>query len=180
MKSVEFLAVFTTALSIFFAYLYFRERKICRTSALAGLPNKVCFEEKRNRMKSVTAVAYIDIDGFKHINDSYGHAVGDRLISYIGKFLKEHTRKTDLPFHLSGDEFLIVFRNIKKEDVTKVMLQLMEGLSEKKFEVNGTIFKVEGTWGVEYVSEEIVDLERLVDAADHKMQFHKKKKGAAR
>ena len=180
MKSVEFLAVFTTALSIFFAYLYFRERKICRTSALAGLPNKVCFEEKRNKIKSVTAVAYIDIDGFKRINDLYGHAVGDKLISHIGKFLKEHTRKTDIPFHLSGDEFLIVFRNIKKEDVTKVMLQLMERLSEEKFIINKTTFKIEGTWGVECVSSEVVDLEKLVNMADHKMQFYKKKKGAAR
>ncbi len=98
---------------------------------LTSLYNRYYLEEhlesildKLNKQCTETSVAFIDIDNFKIINDSYGHVTGDELLKALGEEINNRTRKTDYAFRYGGHEFLIVYPNTKPEtalDVTKRM-----------------------------------------------------------
>ena len=95
---------------------------------LTGLPNRRLFfvqleqilnEHHRDRMQF--ALFFIDIDGFKNINDSYGHEIGDKLLISVAAQLKNAVRKADFVARMGGDEFVVILRNIKdKEEVNRV------------------------------------------------------------
>jgi putative two-component system response regulator len=74
--------------------------------------NRRYYEEQFKGLKQVDAVALIDIDRFKEINDSYGHQVGDRALRLIAKAVQNCMRKTDAVVRYGGDEFVVVFREI--------------------------------------------------------------------
>ncbi|MGL5836676.1 MAG: diguanylate cyclase domain-containing protein [Waterburya sp.] len=88
--------------------------------ALTGLPNRTLFMEqlqkalqRSHRNKDyLFAVLFIDLDGFKSVNDTWGHAVGDRLLVVIARLLKDCTRDVDTVARLSGDEFTILLENL--------------------------------------------------------------------
>lgn len=87
--------------------------------ALTGLPNRILFHDRlhgaiqrANRRHSQFALACIDIDGFKHVNDSHGHAAGDALLQEIAARLSAHLRSNDTVARLGGDEFALVLEDI--------------------------------------------------------------------
>ena len=79
---------------------------------LTGAYNRRYYEEQLRDMCHVSAVAMLDMDGFKAVNDTYGHPVGDLALKQIVSAIKNSVRKTDLVIRLGGDEFLVVFRDI--------------------------------------------------------------------
>lgn len=84
---------------------------LARQDLLTGLGNRVALEQflkKPNNMGHSLAFLYLDLDGFKQINDSHGHQTGDMVLKEVANRLKESTRKEDSIFRLGGDEFLIV------------------------------------------------------------------------
>jgi diguanylate cyclase (GGDEF)-like protein len=83
--------------------------------ALTGLPNRVLLIDRLNqavlqasRSDNLVAVIYIDLDNFKHVNDSLGHGVGDQLLVRISKILRHHVREMDTISRVGGDEFIMV------------------------------------------------------------------------
>ena len=87
---------------------------------LTGLPNRTLFGDRlngaiqrANRHQNHFAMAYIDIDDFKAINDSYGHAVGDALLQEIGARLSTQLRANDTVARLGGDEFAVILEEIE-------------------------------------------------------------------
>ncbi|MBA3808041.1 MAG: GGDEF domain-containing protein, partial [Solirubrobacterales bacterium] len=86
-----------------------------RTDTLTGLLNRRGFDERaafelahaRRDSGSVAAVAF-DIDRFKHINDEWGHEIGDRVLARVGGLLAEHSREIDVTARLGGDEFVVL------------------------------------------------------------------------
>jgi diguanylate cyclase (GGDEF)-like protein len=87
---------------------------MARHDALTGLPNRVMFRERmesmlqRRRGDGPSAVLYLDLDGFKGVNDTLGHPVGDALLCAVAKRLRDCTRETDLVSRLGGDEFAVI------------------------------------------------------------------------
>ncbi|MCU0080188.1 diguanylate cyclase [Extibacter muris] len=79
---------------------------------LTGAYNRRYYEEQLRDMCHVSAVAMLDMDDFKAVNDTYGHPVGDLALKQIFSAIKNSVRKTDLVIRLGGDEFLVVFRDI--------------------------------------------------------------------
>ena len=103
---------------------------------LTGLPNRVLLQdrlehalERTLRSKSALACVFIDLDGFKEINDRYGHRIGDEVIREMGQRLRMATRNEDTVSRLGGDEFVLVLENCRDESdwlvVYKRLLQTL-------------------------------------------------------
>jgi diguanylate cyclase (GGDEF)-like protein/PAS domain S-box-containing protein len=89
---------------------------------LTGLPNRLSFQQdlelalyRAERTGSGLAVLFVDLDNFKLVNDSYGHAAGDELLRVVGSRLRKSVRKTDAVARQGGDEFLIFLSDLKPE-----------------------------------------------------------------
>ena len=110
--------------------------KLAHTDALTGLPNRVLYQrqleealEKNQRRGDNLAVMYLDLDKFKPINDTYGHAAGDLLLREFSARLKECLREHDLAARLGGDEFAALIRGFSKiEDVAMIAERLLDSL----------------------------------------------------
>ena len=107
-----------------------------RTDALTGLRTLRGFFESAEfeigcatRYGNVLTLALIDIDNFKHVNDTQGHAVGDRLLVAVSHYLTSILREVDLTARLGGDEFVILLPGGDAAEVTKVLNRLLEGMS---------------------------------------------------
>jgi len=159
---------------------------------LTGLPNRILFHDRlhgaiqrANRHHSRFALACIDIDGFKHVNDSHGHATGDALLQEIATRLSAHLRGNDTVARLGGDEFALVLEDIEDPQLA---LQLCEKLCAALGEpytlsVNGHAIEVRigASIGIApYQPNEYPDAdERLVHVADHAM-YEAKRSGKNR
>ena len=100
--------------------------------ALTGLPNRMLFHDRLNgavlrshRSTGTFALAYLDIDGFKGVNDHYGHPVGDLLLLDIARRLSAQRRRNDTVARLGGDEFALIMEDIRDPQLA---LQLCSGI----------------------------------------------------
>ncbi len=99
-----------------------QEEETARTDALTGLSNRRAFDaelpvfvERARAIGAGLALLAIDLDHFKPVNDTLGHAAGDFVLREVGKILREKTRKTDLACRLGGDEFMVLLSDITAE-----------------------------------------------------------------
>ena len=97
--------------------------------ALTQLPNRTLLSEyikqsinKAQKTEKLLAVCYLDLDGFKPINDNFGHQVGDRLLVEVAERLKTSLRKEDIVGRLGGDEFVLLISNIDNIEECEIML----------------------------------------------------------
>jgi diguanylate cyclase (GGDEF)-like protein/PAS domain S-box-containing protein len=106
--------------------------------ALTGLPNRTLFFDRLSaaiigarREKQQVALLFVDLDRFKVVNDTLGHAIGDRLLEQVAVRLAECVREVDTVARLGGDEFTTILRGISRgEDVAHVAEKIIESLSE--------------------------------------------------
>lgn len=112
-------------------------QKDVMSDSLTGIANRRMFEVELNRSLSAAgrygrqgALLMLDLDGFKAVNDSLGHLVGDQLLVHVAKLLKQNTRPTDLVARLGGDEFAIILNDLRGEGdasgCTSVLSQIVE------------------------------------------------------
>jgi c-di-GMP phosphodiesterase Gmr len=109
---------------------------------LTGLPNRVLIEDHVERLISSGdqscgrfALAFIDLDNFKHINDYYTHAIGDALLKKVAQRITSHVRSSDVLGRISGDEFLLVIHPLQhdEEELSATIDRLMKDLKEPFF-----------------------------------------------
>jgi diguanylate cyclase (GGDEF)-like protein len=123
--------------------------------SLTGLPTRVYFEEqlaaaaaKADATAARLALLFIDLDGFKPVNDTYGHAVGDRVLEQVGARLKATSRGKDVVARVGGDEFLLLLCNVTSEQaVAQVAARLIASLSQP-FSVEGREVAISASVGV--------------------------------
>ncbi|BAL80136.1 diguanylate cyclase domain-containing protein [Caldisericum exile] len=104
---------------------------------LTGLPNRYLLEDRFNiekaradRLGSKVALFFVDINRFKDINDTYGHDIGDRVIKYVAHKLLSSVRSTDSVVRFGGDEFVIVFDEVKEiEDIVSIAMKVVDAFS---------------------------------------------------
>jgi diguanylate cyclase (GGDEF)-like protein len=108
---------------------------------LTGLFNRRYFKQffskelsRIKRYKTEGCLALVDLDDFKHINDTYGHNTGDRALKFFSDILRESIRKSDIYARISGDEFVILFVNCSKEKAIETLERIRMTLKERKFE----------------------------------------------
>jgi len=134
------------------------EEKLSRMAyydPLTGLPNRTLLEERirhaldrSRRTESPVAILYLDLDGFKEVNDSLGHEAGDRLLVEFARRLEIHSRPTDTVARLGGDEFCVLLEDFSgTERAASVADRLRRHLTEP-FEVFGERVRVGVSIGV--------------------------------
>ena len=101
--------------------------------SLTGVSNRASFDKLKKRLAvsgKAIAIAMIDVDNFKGINDTYGHDVGDIILTKVAKTLKKHIRPTDIVIRLGGDEFVVVFTDFQTLD-KNIMSQKFEAVNKE-------------------------------------------------
>ncbi len=116
-------------------------RKKSRIDGLTKIFNKATFmdllkdEIRRSIMLDYSlAFLLIDIDNFKHINDTYGHLVGDNVLETLGALLTDSLRKNDIVARFGGEEFTVLIPQVNKEQALNVACKLQRKIAETKFE----------------------------------------------
>lgn len=143
---------------------------------LTGLPNRHLFMDRLSqgiklakRNESILAVFYIDLDGFKEINDSLGHEVGDQVLVEVSQRLSKKLRKTDTLCRLGGDEFTIIIESLEdKISVVHIIQQLNAAMSTAIF-VNNQALYATLSIGIAYYPDDADTPELLLKNADAAM-----------
>ncbi|HSD72640.1 MAG TPA: PAS domain S-box protein, partial [Thermoanaerobaculia bacterium] len=158
-------------------------RHLAFHDALTGLPNRLLFNDRltvalaqANRGRLKLAVFYLDLDRFKVINDSLGHAVGDELLRRVGDRLRACLREEDTVARIGGDEFIILAPRVgSEEDATKVARKILAAI-RLPFAVEERDFFLTTSIGVSLYPSDGADPEALVQNADTAM-YRAKERG---
>ena len=141
--------------------------------ALTELINRWEFEQylegvlkaaKTHQRKYV--VAYLDLDKFKIVNDSCGHAAGDELLRQVGILLQSNLRKTDIAARLGGDEFAILFDQCSLEQATQATQRLCEAIEVFRFVWENNVFSIGVSIGVSLIDEKTPSVASSLCVAD--------------
>jgi diguanylate cyclase (GGDEF)-like protein/PAS domain S-box-containing protein len=118
------------------------------------------------RSTEQSALLFIDLDRFKHINDSAGHAAGDALLASIGRKLKARSRQSDLVARLGGDEFAVLLRNVDDGSVLALAEKFRAILDEERFSHGGREFDVSGSVGIARLNRHTLSPAYAMNCAD--------------
>jgi len=158
-------------------------RYLAQHDTLTGLPNRLLFRDRivqaiaqARRNQQHVAVAFIDLDRFKEINDSLGHEIGDQLLSLAAKRLQDCLREGDTVARLGGDEFVVSLPElINPEDALSAATKILEALREP-FLIDTHELHVSGSIGISLYPSDGADADTLMRAADTAM-YHAKENG---
>ncbi len=143
---------------------------------LTGLPNRKNFLDKlefslftARRIKAVVALLFIDLDGFKKINDSFGHAIGDRVLKEVGRRLRANIRESDTVARIGGDEFTIILNHLKMvEDASYVANKIIKAVNQP-IGLDGITCNVGASIGIAIYPDHAESMNDLINAADSAM-----------
>ena len=157
-----------------------RARYLSQHDTLTGLPNRTYvtqgFHERLERVRLdgfQAALIFIDLDHFKHINDSLGHAVGDELLVHVAGRLRSVLRKDDLVARLGGDEFLILAAAPQISEYIAALTERILATVSKVAPVGNTTMRVTTSIGVSLYPQDGTDLDTLMRHADLAMYLAK-------
>ena len=142
--------------------------------ALTGLGNRRVFDERieeetarAERYGTDLALAMIDLDGFKEVNDRYGHPIGDQLLVNVGQLLIEALRSTDIPIRYGGDEFAIILPETSKTEAWVVAEKIRSAIGHLKLVTSdGSMITASGSIGVAAFGPAAQTAYALLSAAD--------------
>ena len=144
---------------------------------LTGLPNRLLFLERLERAmhrgrtdgRHDYAVCFLDLDSFKVVNDSLGHAVGDELLRAIAQRIREHVRPWDVVSRHGGDEFTLLLEQVPTPDVATYTAERIREALHHPFSVNGTEIFTKASIGIAFGSDEYDSADELLRDADTAM-----------
>jgi diguanylate cyclase (GGDEF)-like protein len=121
------------------------------------------------RLPGRVAVLFVDIDHFKEVNDSFGHAVGDQVLEEVGRRLSRSSRNSDTAARLGGDEFVVLCTSLSDgDDITLIARRIVEGI-RAPFVKDGRDLSVTCSVGIAFTSDPVADPEQLIRDADEAM-----------
>jgi len=150
---------------------------IANYDPLTGLPNRVLKADRLRQAMAQTqlrnehiAVLYLDLDGFKEVNDRYGHSVGDKLLIALSLLMKQALRDGDTLARLGGDEFVVILLGLKDTSSALPIIQRFLNAARQVVEIEGAMVHVSASIGVTfYPQHEDVDADQLIRQADQAM-----------
>jgi diguanylate cyclase (GGDEF)-like protein/PAS domain S-box-containing protein len=152
---------------------------------VSKLPNRTLLEQRLHasfaRAKNGgagCAVLFLDVDDFKRINDTYGHAAGDEVLAAIGERLSHHVRSTDTVARMSGDEFVVVLDEVQSPEEAQYAAHKIMKSFEMPFHIGGSIdCRVGVSIGVAAYPGTAESARALIDIADREMYIVKRNGG---
>lgn len=149
---------------------------------LTGLGNGTLFRElggkllqQAKRARDNVAIVFMDVDGFKPVNDLYGHHVGDQLLRQIAGRLLERAREGDIVARLGGDEFVVLLGRIDTahQSLIRVTGDLANAISQKAFHIDDHDIRVGISYGTSLFPDDSENIEDLLRLADRRMYLAK-------
>lgn len=166
--------------------MYLQERRIRQLAlhdALTQLPNRVLFEEhlqqgiaRAQRNSSKVALGFIDLDHFKHINDTLGHKAGDTVLLTLSRRLSGALREVDVLSRWGGDEFVVLLGDAADETDFRHIAERLREAARESIDIDGIETKLTISIGFALYPDDAQDSETLMSLADHTM-FHAKSVG---
>lgn len=148
--------------------------------SLTQLPNRALLADRMQmalaqaeRNGSLAAVAYLDLDGFKPVNDRLGHATGDRLLIEIARRLQASTRTGDTVARLGGDEFALIYNGLEHSDECEQVFQRLLATIARPIHIDGHELRVTASIGVTLCPLDGSDPDTLLRQADQAMYLAK-------
>jgi diguanylate cyclase (GGDEF)-like protein/PAS domain S-box-containing protein len=155
-----------------------RERiaSLAYSDPLTGLANRASLVpsleqavQRARRRNAKLAVVFLDLDGFKQINDLYGHDAGDALLVDLAGRLRQHLRSSDLIARLGGDEFLVVLEEVQDIAPVEVVAKKLLAEAERPYAISGHAATVTASIGISVCPDDAVDAGALMKHADTAM-----------
>lgn len=147
--------------------------KLARVDALTGLPNRLMLRdayhtgvEGAERTGTQLAIHYLDLDGFKAINDRFGHPSGDRMLRQVAARLLATIRAKDVVVRLGGDEFIVMQAGVNHRDEAELLgRRIIKQLSDV-YVIDGVEMRISASIGIALASSFATDLDDLIASAD--------------
>ena len=151
--------------------------RIAKYDPLTGLPNRALLADRMSlallqtqRRGQKLAVAFVDLDGFKAVNDSYGHDAGDHLLITLARRMKQALRDGDTLARLGGDEFVAVLVDLADVDASAPMLNRLLAAVAEPVHFGQALLQVSASLGITfYPQAQEIDAEQLIRQADQAM-----------
>lgn len=159
-----------------------RLERMAHYDALTQLPNRVLFADRlrislaqARRTGKLLAVCYLDLDGFKPVNDVYGHSAGDDLLVEVAVRLADAVRSGDTVARLGGDEFALLLSELDNTNECRPALERVFAAMERPFGIEGQALTISASVGVTLFPLDDGDPEDLLRHADQAMYVAKRK-----
>jgi diguanylate cyclase (GGDEF)-like protein/PAS domain S-box-containing protein len=157
-------------------------RRAALYDPLTGLPNRSLFMEHMGRAFARArrspghefCVLFIDLDGFKAVNDRWGHAMGDALLTKVAARLKAHLRDNDTAVRFGGDEFAVLVDGITSDDMASAIVERLHEQLSVPYQIDGTQVTVSATIGIASSATPYQTPEEMVREADTAMYRSKR------
>ena len=180
LKSLVFYALIIPTVSYF---VYIEKKDEAFVDPLTSLPNRTLFQRrleqvikscKRNSKKA--ALLFMDLDGFKQVNDTLGHDIGDRLLKHVANRIKSAVRDTDTIARLGGDEFAIILSDVNDLNTPIHVAENIIKRFEEPYQVNEKLIDVGISVGISMYPEHAENISDLIRFSDVAMYSAKKEK----
>ncbi len=161
-----------------------RIQHLAKTDVLTGLMNRTTFIESAIKELEQTpekvshALFFIDLDGFKKINDTYGHDQGDKLLKIISYRLESTIKSKDLVARLGGDEFIVMVKDIEAEASAEIAERLIEVVN-RTIDIESNKINMESSVGIAIYPNDSDNLKDLMKSADIALYHAKETKGCS-
>ena len=149
--------------------------------ALTGLPQRTLFENALQQALAASrrhgrrfALLFVDVDHFKRVNDTLGHAIGDLLLQEVGRRLRQAVRDEDLVARLGGDEFVVLLQEVDRLEHASALARMIAAALSRSFEAEGHQLNVSASVGVAMFPGDGHDAPGLMRAADAAMYCAKR------
>lgn len=153
-----------------------RVRHTALHDSLTGLSNRKSLFDylayltaHAKRQQELLAVLFVDLDGFKTINDTYGHSGGDAMLKEVAVRLKRTVRQHDIVARIGGDEFIVVLPNIIKPDKANHIAHQIRSAIAEEFYMDGNRVKITASIGISLYPSDADEIENLLNKADQAM-----------
>ena len=149
---------------------------LAHNDPLTQLPNRVTFADRlmqsiarSKRNKSLLAICFLDLDGFKPVNDQFGHDVGDQVLIEVASRIKNSIREQDTISRHGGDEFALLLDDLaSKEECEQTLRRIQQAITEP-YLINGEKISIGASIGLTLYPQDDADADTLLRHADHAM-----------